>query len=269
MTDQPAGIVLSPDTQSRKLHSDWVLCYLFYKCLQKSKCNLSSTNKYSCQVHLWNTLLQAYPGFVICTHLQTRPKIWYYIYAFGIFYTFCLLGDLNNHERHLQIRWHCQLISAVLTSLQTQIKDRDDLKTRRVGVDTAGMGPSSIHHHIGCVGAFQSVKYLNNSSTMAALNPPGRAFLCPFHQCPPDRSPNCLPAWLSLFADWLEKKPFSMLNVKVDRAILVITLHGRRSEKCPPQMAGVGEGVAEAGGKKTNLTKGHKQTNTYFSARVH
>lgn len=60
-----------------------------------------------------------------------------------------------------------------------------------------------------------------------------------------------------------------MLNVKVDRAILVITLHDRRSEKCPPQMAGAGEHVAEAGGKKTNLTKEHKQANTYFSARVH
>lgn len=51
-----------------------------------------------------------------------------------------------------------------------------------------------------------------------------------------------------------------MLNVKVDRAILVITLHGRRSEKCPPQMGGVGEHVVEVEGKKTNLTKGHKQT---------
>lgn len=51
-----------------------------------------------------------------------------------------------------------------------------------------------------------------------------------------------------------------MLNVKVDRAILVITLHGRRSEKGPPQMAGAGEHVVEVEGKKTNLTKGHKQT---------
>lgn len=54
-----------------------------------------------------------------------------------------------------------------------------------------------------------------------------------------------------------------MLNVKVGRAILVITLHGRRSEKCPPQLAGVGKSAVADGGKKTNLTKGGKQTTNF------
>lgn len=59
-----------------------------------------------------------------------------------------------------------------------------------------------------------------------------------------------------------------MLNVKVGRAILVITLHGRRSEKCPPQLAGVGKSVAADGGKKTNLTKGGKQTPIFSSSSL-
>lgn len=104
---------------------------------------------------------------------------------------------------------------------------------------------------------------------MAVLNPPGWTFLCSFHQCPPDGSPNCLPVCLPVPVCWLTvQKPFSMLNVKVGRAILVITLHGRRSEKCPPQLAGVGKSTVVDGGKKTNLTKGGKQTPIFSSSSL-
>lgn len=56
-----------------------------------------------------------------------------------------------------------------------------------------------------------------------------------------------------------------MLNVKVGRAILVITLHGRRSEKCPPQLAAVGEARWRmgGGGGEDKSNKG-RQTNTHF-----
>ena len=89
--------------------------------------------------------------------------------------------------------------------------------------------------------------------------------------CLPVSLPACLP--VSVFADWLWKKPFSMLNVKVSRAVLVITLRSRRSEKSSPQMASARQREALAGEKKkerqTERKKGHKQTNTHlFSAPV-
>lgn len=81
----------------------------------------------------------------------------------------------------------------------------------------------------------------------------------------------CLP--VSVFADWLWKKSFSMLNVKVSHDVLLITLCGGRSEKnlFLKWSARQRETCRREGGKKKERQKRkdiNKQTNTLFSAPV-